>query len=855
MYRGEASNSDKKAEETVNRIIVAHDSSVFSFQTVLDTTNLRSCKCLYAQEKKIHNTSSFIELCNKCKLHMFVGDRSRVLRLDNNPTYEGKTQIFYELTMKLLWKNATQTWTHLCGSRDLKEAAEWEVEENFKTIPLVPKLGGMSNFKEVDLSHGAFSRDIFDIGRTTLGCLAPGAHPISDDDGVAKRCYNSNRNKFKQAMQFLWSRDPLAFDLIDRCFDSNLILSSESVVVSNEVTGIFRRDFTVFITRFSWKCGGAVDSITPYSNTQPTSPLHNKPKHTLTSSFVFKTLAAASFSLTFLCRHTKTAVVMGIDLIAGGKSKRTKRNAPRSDDIYLKLLVKLYRFLVRRTGSKFNAVILKRLFMSKINKPPISLSRLARYMAGKKSLAALRVIAHSLNNTHSNPKAESSLSVVRICRVSAHYLFHLNHVLAILTHLKDTTFHTMYIDLYRKFYGFSRLGIDLIAGGKSKRTKRNAPRSDDIYLKLLVKLYRFLVRRTGSKFNAVILKRLFMSKINKPPISLSRLARYLILKFIYDRACRRSLWWFPMRSLGFSGGILRCSSRDLVGNVVEQLGIDLIAGGKSKRTKRNAPRSDDIYLKLLVKLYRFLVRRTGSKFNAVILKRLFMSKINKPPISLSRLARYMAGKDEKIAVIVGTVTDDVRVPEIPCMKVTALRFTETARARIEKAGGECLTFDQLALRAPVGQNTDEKIAVIVGTVTDDVRVPEIPCMKVTALRFTETARARIEKAGGECLTFDQLALRAPVGQNTVLLRGPKNSREAVRHFGKAPGVPHAHTKPYWYSLTSCQALYFYLEIWSSVKLLDILDMMKVFVVRHLFQYCLGVVDLKHFHSDFLFGCT
>ncbi|KAL8100999.1 hypothetical protein AgCh_033035 [Apium graveolens] len=135
------------------------------------------------------------------------------------------------------------------------------------------------------------------------------------------------------------------------------------------------------------------------------------------------------------------------------------------------------------------------------------------------------------------------------------------------------------------------------------------------------------------------------------------------------------------------------------------MGIDLIAGGKSKRTKRTAPRSDDIYLKLIVKLYRFLVRRTGSKFNAVILKRLFMSKTNKPPMSLSRLIRFMEGKEDKIAVIVGTITDDVRVHDIPCMKVTALRFTETARARIEKAGGECLTFDQLALRAPLGQNT------------------------------------------------------------------------------------------------------------------------------------------------------
>nr|KJB45331.1 hypothetical protein B456_007G301700 [Gossypium raimondii] len=135
------------------------------------------------------------------------------------------------------------------------------------------------------------------------------------------------------------------------------------------------------------------------------------------------------------------------------------------------------------------------------------------------------------------------------------------------------------------------------------------------------------------------------------------------------------------------------------------MGIDLVAGGKSKKTKRTAPKSDDIYLKLLVKLYRFLVRRTGSKFNAVILKRLFMSKVNKPPLSLSRLIEFMKGKEDKIAVVVGTVTDDIRVYEVPALKVTALRFTETARARIEKAGGECLTFDQLALRAPLGQNT------------------------------------------------------------------------------------------------------------------------------------------------------
>ncbi|KAG0561907.1 hypothetical protein M758_9G117800 [Ceratodon purpureus] len=112
-----------------------------------------------------------------------------------------------------------------------------------------------------------------------------------------------------------------------------------------------------------------------------------------------------------------------------------------------------------------------------------------------------------------------------------------------------------------------------------------------------------------------------------------------------------------------------------------------------------------------------------------------MSRINRAPLSMSRLVRYMKGKEDKYAVIVGTVTDDIRHYEVPALKVVALRFTETARARILKNGGEVLTFDQLALRAPTGSNC-------------------------------------------------------------VLLRGPKNAREAVKHFGRAPGVPQSSTKPY-----------------------------------------------------------
>ena len=71
---------------------------------------------------------------------------------------------------------------------------------------------------------------------------------------------------------------------------------------------------------------------------------------------------------------------------------------------------------------------------------------------------------------------------------------------------------------------------------------------------------------------------------------------------------------------------------------------------------------------------------------------------------------------------------------------------------------------------------------------------DVPKLSICALRFSATAKARILKAGGECLTFDQLALAAPTGDNVVLLRGPKSHREAVKHFG-APGVPGSPWKP------------------------------------------------------------
>ena len=134
------------------------------------------------------------------------------------------------------------------------------------------------------------------------------------------------------------------------------------------------------------------------------------------------------------------------------------------------------------------------------------------------------------------------------------------------------------------------------------------------------------------------------------------------------------------------------------------MGIDLIAGGRNLKKRRTAPESENVYQKLLVKLYRFLTRRTDSKFNGIVLKRLFMSSNNRPPIGLNRVVRHMKGKESKIACIVGKVTDDSRLLTVPKLTVCALTFTETARARIVKAGGECITFDQLALREPKGSN-------------------------------------------------------------------------------------------------------------------------------------------------------
>ncbi|MCQ2816637.1 MAG: 60S ribosomal protein L18 [archaeon] len=173
------------------------------------------------------------------------------------------------------------------------------------------------------------------------------------------------------------------------------------------------------------------------------------------------------------------------------------------------------------------------------------------------------------------------------------------------------------------------------------------------------------------------------------------------------------------------------------------MGIDLKRQGRIKLHRTRKLLSRNIYHRLLVKLYKFLSRRTDSKFNKVVLKRLLNSRVNRTPVSLSRIARY------------------------------------AQKESIKK----------------MEENKQEVIFAVIGTVTDDLRLLEVPQLRICALKFSEKAREKIINAKGKCITFDQLAINRPKGEAVVLLRGSRE-REAKKHFGPAPGVPGSHAKPY-----------------------------------------------------------
>merc|ERR1711957_424133 len=97
-----------------------------------------------------------------------------------------------------------------------------------------------------------------------------------------------------------------------------------------------------------------------------------------------------------------------------------------------------------------------------------------------------------------------------------------------------------------------------------------------------------------------------------------------------------------------------------------RMGIDLVKRGRFKNKNKKCTRSNNLYNHLLIKLFTFLSRRTGSKFTATVLRRLLASRTMRPPVSLSRMIKHLKNtKHDRTAVVVGTVTDDQRVLDMP----------------------------------------------------------------------------------------------------------------------------------------------------------------------------------------------
>ncbi|KAJ7883874.1 hypothetical protein B0H14DRAFT_2196153, partial [Mycena olivaceomarginata] len=112
-------------------------------------------------------------------------------------------------------------------------------------------------------------------------------------------------------------------------------------------------------------------------------------------------------------------------------------------------------------------------------------------------------------------------------------------------------------------------------------------------------------------------------------------------------------------------------------------GID-ITHHHIKKGARTAPKSESSSKNYNTpQLYRFLARRTDASFSKVLLHRLFLSKMNRAPLSLSRIVKETANTVDlpnKIIVSVGTITDDIRLTEVPKLTIAALRFICTRSA-------------------------------------------------------------------------------------------------------------------------------------------------------------------------------
>lgn len=108
----------------------------------------------------------------------------------------------------------------------------------------------------------------------------------------------------------------------------------------------------------------------------------------------------------------------------------------------------------------------------------------------------------------------------------------------------------------------------------------------------------------------------------------------------------------------------------------------------------------------------------------------------------------------------------------------------------------------MSLSAIAHQIKDNKTAVVAATVVNDERDLDIKKMNVVAMKFSATARARIERAGGKCMSFDEMLQQNPTEQGFQLLEGDRKARKQFEYFGAA-GLPNSTTKVKGY-MTGCK---------------------------------------------------
>jgi len=306
------------------------------------------------------------------------------------------------------------------------------------------------------------------------------------------------------------------------------------------------------------------------------------------------------------------------------------------------------------------------------------------------------------------------------------------------------------------------MGIDL-ADKKPHKHRGPRYRSPNPYIRLLVRLYRYLAERTTSRFHALVLKRLSYSKSNRPPVSLSKICRYLKQKQKHE-------------------GTQAIEGKKL-SEAWKAGKADREKAEKDKADKKAKEKADAKVILDKHKTDRNARLKLRADRKAEKAKKQAAESKDKKPEPAKEPAKKDAPKKDKKQV-------KKKVPKQRLALLNPVLAAKIQKKALKKqAAGEKKGEAKKEVESKEKKRY-EPIVVVVGTVTDDERFWQVEKFTLCALHVTRTAEFRILKAGGRIITFDQLALERPLGQGTVILQGRRSNREQLRHFRGHRGTKH-----------------------------------------------------------------